>query len=542
MITPPKEPVIFSRKQLTMQPAHVVQNWIVRKPVARSLSGGGIVATQNKIAGDAGIKILNSGGNAVDAAVATGLALATVEPWNSGLGGVGFMLVYLAKEKKVHVVDFGPISPHKLNPADFPLTGGFTTDLFTWPTVKDDRNVHGPNSIAVPGHVDGLATALSKFGTKPFAEVIAPAIELADQGMAMDWYLTLKVATMAKELARYPSTRDVWLPGGYPPVTPAGSALGHLQLNGLADTLRTLQRNGPRDYYEGEVAASIVKDVAALGGIIDAHDLKNYHARIVAPLELDYRGARIAVAGGLTAGPSIARVLTALNNHKFAPGGPGPAAFIAYAQALRDAYAERLATMGETDDSKNPGCTTHFNVIDRDGNMVALTQTLLSVFGSRLVLPHSGIIMNNGIMWFDPRPASPNYFAPGKRPLTNMCPLIARRGDHGWFAMGASGGRKIMPSVMQITSFLIDHAMTLEDAFHQPRIDASGGETVGVDPRQPAEVQIALGERFALNLTELVVYPTNFACPSAVLRDPSTGEHQGIADLMSPWSGAVAQA
>jgi gamma-glutamyltranspeptidase/glutathione hydrolase len=520
-------------------PQHLVQNWHVRKPLARSR--GGIVATQNKIAGEAGVKILAAGGNAIDAAVATGLALAAVEPWNSGLGGVGFMLVYLAKEKKVHVVDFGPISSHNVDPADFPLTGGFTTDLFTWPTVKDDRNVHGPNSIVVPGHVDGLATALAKFGTRTFAEVIAPAIELVDEGMAMDWYLTLKVATMAKELAQYPSTRDVWLPGGYPPVTPAGSTLGRLKLKGLADTMRKLQKNGPRDYYEGEVAAAIVKDIAAFGGIIDAFDLKNFHARIVTPLDFDYRGAKIAVAGGLTAGPTIARVLNSLKEQKFPAGGPGSTAFVAYAHALREAYADRLATMGETDDSKNPGCTSHFNVIDCDGNMVAVTQTLLSVFGSRVVLPTTGILMNNGMMWFDPRPESPNYFAPGKRPLTNMCPLIAMRDGRGWFSLGASGGRKIMPAVMQIASFLIDHGMTLDAAFHQPRIDASGGDTVGVDPRHPSDVQKALAETFPLNLTELVVYPTNFACPSAVLRDPATGEHQGIADVLSPWSGAVAQ-
>ena len=519
---------------------HIAQNWQVRKPLARSR--GGIMATQNKIAGEAGVRILNAGGNAVDAAVATGLALAAVEPWNSGLGGVGFMLVYLAKEKKIHVVDFGPISSHKVDPADFPLTGGFTTDLFTWPTVKDDRNVHGINSIAVPGHVDGLATALAKFGTQSFAEVIAPAIELADEGIAMDWYLTLKVACTTRELAHYPSTRDVWLPGGYPPVTPAGAPLGRLKLKGLADTMRKLQRNGPRDYYEGEVAGLIVKDIAALGGIIDAQDLKSYHARIVAPLEIDYHGARIAFAGGLTAGPTMARVLGALGNHQFPSGKPDAGAFVAYAQALREAYADRLETMGEADDSRNPGCTTHFNVVDREGNMVAHTQTLLSVFGSRLVLPATGILMNNGMMWFDPRPESPNYFAPGKRPLTNMCPLIARRGDHGWFAMGASGGRKIMPAVMQISSFLIDHGMTLDDAFHQPRIDASGGDTVGVDPRHPAAVQQALAAEFPINLSELVVYPTNFACPSAVLRDPATGEHHGIADVMSPWSGAVAQA
>ncbi len=294
-------------------------------------------------------------------------------------------------------------------------------------------------------------------------------------------------------------------------------------------------------YYEGEVAAAIVKDIAALGGIIDARDLRNYHARVVAPMEFEYRSAKISVADGLTAGPTIARVLNALAGKKFSAGKPGADAFVAYAQALREAYADRLATMGETDDSKNPGCTTHFNVVDREGNMVAHTQTLLSVFGSRVVMPTTGILMNNGIMWFDPRPESPNYFAPAKRPLTNMCPVIARKDGQPWFAIGASGGRKIMPAVMQISSFIIDHGMTLEDAFHQPRIDASGGEAVGVDPRQPEEVQKALAAKFPVAQTELVVYPTNFACPSSVLRDPATGEHHGISDVLSPWSGAVAQ-
>ena len=517
---------------------HLVQNWTVRKPLTRSRHG--VVASQNYVAAAVGAKLLAAGGNAIDAAVATGFALAAVEPWNSGLGGIGFMLIYLAREKRVQVVDFGPISPHKLNPADYPLTGGFTTDLFTWPTVKDDRNVHGPLSFAVPGHVDGLALALEKFGTQSFTDVIAPAIELADEGIAVDWFLTLKVATTAQELARYPSTREVWLPGGFPPVTPPCVPLDRLKLRGLADTMRKLQRNGPRDYYEGEVAKAIVNDIAALGGIIDAQDLKNYHARIVAPLEVDYRGARIALAGGLTAGPTMARVLGALKDQKFSQGKPGAAAFIAYAQALREAYAERLQTMGETDDSRNPGCTTHFNVIDRDGNLVAVTQTLLSVFGSRLVLPATGILMNNGIMWFDPRPGLPNSLAPNKRPLTNICPVIVRRGDQPWFAIGASGGRKIMPAVFQISSFLIDHGMTLEDAFHQPRIDASGGETVGVDPRLSDAIQKALAAKYPVDLTDLVVYPTNFACPSAVARDPASGEFQGITDVLSPWSGAVA--
>ena len=521
---------------------HLVQNWIVRKPMARAR--GGIVATQNRVAGEAGARILAAGGNAVDAAVATGFALAAVEPWNSGLGGVGFMLVYLARENRVAVVDFGPISPLALNPADYPLVGGGVTtrDLFTWPTVKDDRNVHGPHSIAVPGHVDGMGLALETFGTRKFAEVLEPAIALADKGIAVDWYLTLKVAITARELARYDTTRAVWLPRGFPPVTAAGAPLERLKLTGLAATLRRLAQGGRRDYYEGAIAADIVKDIKALGGIVAAEDLKRYRARIVAPHEAEYHGAQFALAPGLSAGPAMAGALRALDRMNVRGNGPGAEAFVAYASVLREAYSERLATAGDTSDHRDPSTTTHLNVIDRDGNMVALTQTLLSVFGSKVVLPTTGILMNNGMMWFDPRPGTPNSLAPGKRPLTNMCPAIVRRDGRPWFAIGGSGGRKIFPAVFQIASFLIDHGMGLEEAFHQPRIDASGGDTVGVDPRLPAAVQEALAAKFPVAATELVVLPTNFACPSAVYRDPATGEHCGISDVMSPWSGAVAEA
>ena len=161
---------IVPRPTLPPCPTHRVQNWHVRKPLAHGR--GGIVATQNRVAGEAGARVLAAGGNAVDAAVTTAFALAAVEPWNSGLGGVGFMLVYSAQEDRVRVVDFGPISPAGCKPADYPLVGGGTTtrDLFTWPSVKDDRNVHGPLSFAVPGQVDGMGLALERFGTMPFAD------------------------------------------------------------------------------------------------------------------------------------------------------------------------------------------------------------------------------------------------------------------------------------------------------------------------------------------------------------------------------------
>jgi len=515
---------------------HRTQNWQVRKPAARSRRG--VVASQHRLAAEAGAEILAAGGNAVDAAVAAGFALAAIEPWNSGLGGIGYMLVYLAKENRVEVADFGPVSPRALAPSDFPLSGGFAGDLFAWPAVQEDRNVHGPLSFALPGEVDGLGLALERFGTQTLATVLQPAIALAQEGIAVDWYLTLKVSTMASELARYGVTRDIWLPAGMPPVTPPDAPPRRLKLAGLADTLRRLARAGRRDFYEGEIAESIAKDIGAMGGVLGAEDLRQYRARVVAPIECDYRGAKLALAPQLTAGTSMAWTLGRLAERKL-ERGPDAGAFVAYAEALREAYARRLQTMGESASSQTS--TTHLNAIDRDGNMVALTQTLLSVFGSKVVLPGTGVLMNNGVMWFDPRPGTPNSLAPGKRPLTNMCPVIACRDGKPWFAIGASGGRKIFPAVLQIVSFLIDHGLSLEDAFHHPRIDASGGESVGLDPRLPQEVRLALGEKFPTHSAELVVYPANFACPSAVLNDPRTGERFGMGDVMSPWSGAVAE-
>jgi gamma-glutamyltranspeptidase / glutathione hydrolase len=515
------------------------QNWQVSKPLVRSSRG--IVSSQNRIAAEAGAHVLASGGNAVDAAVATGFALAACEPWNSGLGGIGYMLVAMNGAERVQVIDFSPISPRRLDPAAYPLTGGTKQELFTWPEVAEDRNVHGPMSIAVPGHVDGMGLALERFGTKSWMEVLSPAIQIADRGMAVDWYLTLKVATMARELARYPSTRSVWLPEGFTPVTPAGSALQRLQLTGLADTLKQLARAGRRDFYEGSIARALASDLKALGASLDAEDLAAYRARVVEPTPGNYRGADVALAPQLTAGPSMRQVLDGLSQHSFTGKTPDAAAFVAYARELRAAFDDRLHNMGDTANPHEPTSTSHFNVVDRDGNMAAVTQTLLSVFGSRLVLPSTGILMNNGIFWFDPRPGVPNSLGPAKRPLTNMCPVVVRREGRNAFALGGSGGRRIFPAVLQLTSMLLDYGLSLDEAWHTPRIDASGGEQVGIDPRIAPEARAALEREFQVSETELLVYPTNFACPSGVGRDWDRGENCGISDVMSPWSAAVSE-
>src|SRR5262245_25374945 len=176
---------------------HLVQNWRVEKPAA--VSRDGLVVSQSLTAAKAGAHILREGGNAVDAAVATAFALAALEPWNSGLGGIGFMLVQRPGAPAA-VIDFGPVSPRGLDPKAFPLTGQQAGELFGWPQVEGDRNIHGALSIAVPGAVDGYGLALERFGSRPLAEVIAPAIALAERGIAVDWFTSLKILAVAADL------------------------------------------------------------------------------------------------------------------------------------------------------------------------------------------------------------------------------------------------------------------------------------------------------------------------------------------------------
>jgi gamma-glutamyltranspeptidase/glutathione hydrolase len=178
-------------------------------------------------------------------------------------------------------------------------------------------------------------------------------------------------------------------------------------------------------------------------------------------------------------------------------------------------------------------------VIDREGMAVALTQTLLSRFGAKVLLPETGILMNNGIMWFDPRPGHPNSIAPARRPLANMCPVVAGRDGAPWLALGASGGRSILPAVAQILSFLVDFGMDLEAAFHQPRLDESGRGVTILDARLGPEVAAAVAEDGPVETGETRPYPALFASPSAVMREG--GRNVGMAEIASPWAGAVAE-
>ena len=172
--------------------------------------------------------------------------------------------------------------------------------------------------------------------------------------------------------------------------------------------------------------------------------------------------------------------------------------------------------------------------------MVALTTTLLSSMGSRVMLPNTGILMNNGVMWFDPQPGRPNLIGPGKRALTNMCPIVVAREGQPWFAAGASGGRRILGAVLQMASFIIDFGMDPQAAGHHPRVDVNGGERIGLDRRLAAGIVERLSAQPGATLVEHTVFPARFACPNLVLRGDD-GMNHGISDVMSPWSAAVAE-
>jgi gamma-glutamyltranspeptidase/glutathione hydrolase len=193
--------------------------------------------------------------------------------------------------------------------------------------------------------------------------------------------------------------------------------------------------------------------------------------------------------------------------------------------------------MGDVEGARAPGCTSHFCVVDAQGNVAAATQTLLSIFGSRFMLPDSGILMNNGIMWFDPTPDKPNSLAAGKRCLTNYCPVIGERANVR-FGLGASGGRRILSSVTQLLSFLADYGHGLNESFHLPRIDASEGDLVIGDALLDETVHAALNARFSYLRTPRQTLPFKFACPSGVLR--SGALNFGATEIANPWADAVA--
>jgi gamma-glutamyltranspeptidase/glutathione hydrolase len=229
------------------------------------------------------------------------------------------MVVHQTGADRAAIVDFGPVAPHGLVPAGLPGSGEMRTELFTWPQVVGDRNMHGPLSFAIPSAVRGYALAVERFGRLPWRVLIQPAIGLARTGLPVDWFTTVKVASAATDLRRYEGSRRVWLPDDLPPVCPPDSDSMSLPLGRLAETLERLAETGPADFYEGEIARSIVADTGAGRGVLSLEDLANCRARIVPPLEIPYRDVTFQTTPGMTAGPTLAGVLRMLGVGIFGP-------------------------------------------------------------------------------------------------------------------------------------------------------------------------------------------------------------------------------
>ena len=523
--------------QYTPSP-HVTEHWQVTKPSAKGRRG--MVVSQAKGAAEAGVAVLDAGGNAIDAAVATALALATHEPWNSGLGGIGFALVHRAGEPRAEVVDFGPRAPAATDPRRYRLTGRMSTGQFAWPEVEDDINIHGPLSVATPAAVAGYEYMHRRWGGLPLSDVIAPAIALAKRGLPQDWYTALKITSSAAVMRRYPHTAAVYLPNGLPPAPPYQGRPGFFRQGNLPDTLGRLGHAGLRDFYEGDVAATVAADMKALGGVLSLDDLRGCEARTWPAEQVAWRGRTLQLTGGLTAAPTLQRVLQGMTDAPYGGGAPSAAWYRSLARVLKAAYGERLARLGESEPLAAESCTTHLTTCDADGTTVAMTTTLMSSFGSRVLLPQSGVVLNNGMMWFDPRPGVPNSIAPGKRALCNMLPIILAENGRPFVAGGASGGRHILGAVFQLMTFIADFGMDVAAAAHHPRIDVADAEGATADQRLPAAVLEALAADGPVELVEQTASPTNFANPNVIVQT-ADGLRVGISDAASPWSGAVAQ-
>lgn len=507
------------------------QTWCVSKP--QTTAAGGIVVAQHHEAARAGAAVLAAGGNAMDAAVVTATVLSVVEPWLSGLGGGGFLL-HATPAGDVTSLDFNVIAGSGAVADAYPLAGGAGGDWFDWPAVADDCNLIGPSSICVPGAVAGFAAGLDRFGTLSWAEALHPATEFAARGLREDWFSDLAFAIDRAGLTRMPATAALFL--GPAARRRDSDGASYLPMPAKAAMLRRLAAAGPRDFYEGAIAHDLAADLAAIGAPVGAADLAAYGVVWGKPDSLPYRDRVIHTMGGLSGGPSLLASLERLAPHPIG-AMPEAARCALLAQTIRQVYETRLRSMGHA--AGGGDCTSHISVIDRHGAMVSLTNTLLSRFGAKVVAPSCGMLLNNGMMWFDPRPNQPNSIAPRARPLANMSPVIATRDGRPEIAVGAAGGRQIFPAVLQILLALIDRGLSPADALNEPRIDAST-PTILVDRRAEADVAAAIAAHHPVQIVEQTVYPVRFAIPSLVVAGLGDGLGIGAAHPFTPWAAACA--
>lgn len=467
----------------------------------------GMVASQHKLATKAGLDILKQGGNAIDAAVAVGFSLAVVLPRAGNLGGGGFMIVHDAKGKQTKALNYREMAPAKSH-----------RDMY----LDKDGNVDHEKvkflypASGVPGSVAGMVRALNLYGTMSLKEVMAPAIQQAEEGFEVTYDLARVLRSMDKRMRKWPETAKIF----YKPNGGFYEAGEILKQKDLAWSLKKIANEGPEAFYEGEIGKRIADDMAQNGGYVTMDDLKNYKVEEMEPVWGEYKGYEIcSMPPPSSGGVHIIQMLNILKAFPISYLGHNSAETIhLMAEAMKLAYADRSEHLGdpkfwdvpvegitsqpyaemltnkvnrwsstpsEEIKASKPQAyesdeTTHYTVVDDEGNVVVNTYTLNFSFGTGIVAKGTGILLNNEMDDFSAKPGVPNAFGllggdanaveAGKRPLSSMTPTLVFKDGKPYFATGSPGGSRIITTVLQVILNIIDHDMNVAEASNAPRI------------------------------------------------------------------------
>ncbi|HVO84284.1 MAG TPA: gamma-glutamyltransferase [Syntrophobacteria bacterium] len=465
---------------------------------------GAVIAT-SKYATEAGRRVLRDGGNAIDAAVAVGYTMAVTHPVAGNLGGGGFAIIRMA-DGKTYSLDFREMAPGKAT-RNMYLDGAGN--------VVPKLSLDGYLAAGVPGTVAGMSAMLDKFGTKKLDYLMQPGISFAEKGFVISARNAETFAEHKDRLSKYPSSRKYFL-------KPDGSTYKEgdvLVQKDLAKTLRLIAKQGPKAFYDGPIAALIEKDMKANGGIMTKDDLKRYKPVWREPVRGTYRGYEIISMGPPSSGGThIIQMLNILEGYDLQALGPNSAATVnVMAEAMRFAYADRSEYMGDPDfvkvpvavltskeyaerlrsrirpgqatpsDQVRPGTsfpegtnTTHYSVVDRWGNAVAITYTINDYYGCAAAVNGAGFLLNNEMDDFAIKPGVPNLYGllggdanavePYKRPLSSMSPTIVLKDGQVYLVLGSPGGSRIITTVMQVVLNVVSHGMTIREAVDAPRV------------------------------------------------------------------------
>ena len=527
---------------------------------ARDARGmNGMVASAHPLASQVGVDILKAGGNAIDAAVAVGFTLGVVEPNASGIGGGGFMLIWLADSGRSVYIDFREQAPT-----------GATADMYT---LDEDGKIKandqgfnpaviGGRSVAVPGEVAGLLLAQEEFGSMTRKQLMQPAIDHAEQGVPVSDVLAGMISDNYDALLTYPASAAIYLSDDFP------KSVGEKVSNtDLAKTLRLVSDKGRDGFYAGPVAASIVKAVQGDGGTMTLEDLARYNVSYRVPITGSYRGYDLISSPPPSAGGThVIELLNIMENFDVAGMGLGSAESLhAWAEAMKLAYGDRAAFMGDPDYvevpyqelankayagkrfaridmnhateqfpagdplSSDSGSTTHFSVVDAAGNMVACTKTINHFFGSGITAPGTGVLLNDQMDDFDKRPGRQNAIETGKKPLSNMSPTLLLKDGKPFATLGTPGGMRIISTMALLISNLVDHGMDIQAAIEAPRINHYEDGALKLEARIPEDVREALVQK-GHELQVKKDFDLYFGGAQGIVIDPQSSELHGGAD------------